>query len=45
VDTEADGLVTFGLARQLSATLQAQYFKIDDLKAQSLVNIVKGQHP
>jgi magnesium chelatase subunit D len=45
VDTEESGLVTFGLARQLAAALHAQYFKIDDLKAQSLVNIVKGQHP
>lgn len=44
VDTEEDGLVTFGLARRLSDALQAQYFKIDDLKAQTLVNIVKGQH-
>jgi magnesium chelatase subunit D len=45
VDTEAEGLVTFGLARRLAAALQAQYFKIDELKARSLVNIVKGQHP
>ena len=45
VDTEEDGLVTFGLARNLAAALHAQYFKIDDLKAQSLVNIVKGQDP
>ena len=43
VDTEEVGLVTFGLARRLAASLQARYFKIDDLKAQSLVNIVKGQ--
>jgi magnesium chelatase subunit D len=45
VDTEEPGLVCFGLARRLAVALQAQYFKIDDLKAQSLVNIVKGQHP
>ena len=43
VDTEEAGLVTFGLAQRLAAALQARYFKIDDLKAQSLVNIVKGQ--
>lgn len=43
VDTEEDSLVTFGLARRLAVALQAQYFKIDDLKAQTLVNIVKGQ--
>jgi magnesium chelatase subunit D len=45
VDTEEAGLVTFGLARELAGDLGAQYFKIDDLKAQSLVNIVKGQQP
>jgi magnesium chelatase subunit D len=44
VDTEEAGLVTFGLAQRLAAALHAQYFKIDDLKAQSLVDIVKGQH-
>ncbi|MDY6832670.1 MAG: putative cobaltochelatase [Thermodesulfobacteriota bacterium] len=42
VDTEEPGLVTFGLARRLSTALQARYHKIDDLKAQTLVNIVKG---
>lgn len=42
VDTEEAGLVTFGLARQLATALQADYFRIDDLKAQNLVNIVKG---
>ncbi|WP_035274270.1 putative cobaltochelatase [Desulfogranum japonicum] len=43
VDTEDQGVVTFGLAQQLAGAMQAQYFKIDDLKAESLVNIVKGQ--
>jgi magnesium chelatase subunit D len=43
VDTEQAGIVTFGLAQRLAAALGAQYFKIDDLKAKSLVNIVKGQ--
>ena len=43
VDTEEAGLVTFGLARRLAAALQAEYFKIDDLKAKTLVDIVKGQ--
>ncbi len=43
VDTEEPGLVTFGLARRLAATLGAEYFKIDDLKAKTLVDIVKGQ--
>jgi magnesium chelatase subunit D len=43
VDTEEEGLVTFGLARRLAAALSADYFKIETLKAQTLVNIVKGQ--
>ena len=43
VDTEDQGVVTFGLARQLAGAMQAQYFKIDDLKAETLVNILKGQ--
>lgn len=43
VDTEETGLVTFGLAKRLAGAMQAQYFKIDDLKAQALVNIVRGQ--
>ena len=44
VDTEEAGLVTFGLARRLAGAMEAQYFQIDDLKAEALVNIVRGQH-
>jgi magnesium chelatase subunit D len=44
VDTEAPGMVTFELAGRLAVALGAQYFKIDDLKAQTLIDIVKGQH-
>jgi magnesium chelatase subunit D len=43
VDTEEPGLVAFDLARRLSTALQARYYKIDDLKAQTLVDIAKGQ--
>jgi magnesium chelatase subunit D len=43
VDTEAKGLVTFGLARKLAGAMNAQYFKIEDLKADTLINIVKGE--
>ena len=43
VDTESQGLVNFGLARQLAGTMDADYFKIEDLKADSLLNIVKGE--
>ncbi|WP_449245688.1 putative cobaltochelatase [Desulfobacca acetoxidans] len=41
VDTESQGLVRFGLARELAIAMQAEYFKIEDLKADTLVNIAK----
>ncbi len=40
VDTEAQGPVMFGLARKLAAAANARYYKIDDLKSNSLVNLV-----
>jgi magnesium chelatase subunit D len=43
VDTETKGLVTFGLAQKLAGAMNAQYFKIEDLKADTLLNIVKGE--
>ncbi len=43
VDTESQGLVNFGLAHQLAGAMSAQYFKIEDLKADTLLNIVKGE--
>jgi magnesium chelatase subunit D len=43
VDTESEGLIRFGLARQLAGALNAEYFKIEDLKSDSLLNIVKGE--
>jgi magnesium chelatase subunit D len=43
VDTEAEGLVTFGLARKLAEAMNARYFQIEDLKADTLINIVKGE--
>ena len=42
VDTEEKGIVSFGLAEQLAVHLNADYFKIDDLKAKTLVDITKG---
>jgi magnesium chelatase subunit D len=42
VDTEPDGIVRFGLAGKLAAAANAQYCKIDDLKSDSLVSVVKG---
>jgi magnesium chelatase subunit D len=43
VDTESQGLVSFGLADRLAGAMGAQYFKIEDLKADTLMNIVKGE--
>lgn len=41
VDTEEEGIVTFGLAQKLAGALGADYFKIKDLQAEELVNIVQ----
>ncbi|MFA6011734.1 MAG: putative cobaltochelatase [Desulfobacteraceae bacterium] len=41
VDPENQGPVTFGLARKLAESLTATYFKIDDLKADRLIDIIK----
>lgn len=41
VDTESRGLVRFGLARKLAETMNAQYFQIEDLKADTLIHIAK----
>jgi magnesium chelatase subunit D len=41
VDTESQGLVSFKLAGQLAEELGAHYFKIEDLKAQTLVSILR----
>lgn len=41
IDVEKNGFITFGLARELAQTLGAGYYKIDDLKADTLVQAVK----
>jgi len=41
IDVEKNGFLTFGLARELAAALSADYYKIDDLKADTLVKAVK----
>ena len=41
VDTEKAGLVHFDLARRLAAAMDALYFRIEDLKADTLVHIIK----
>lgn len=43
VDTEDTGLVSFGLAIELAAAMDAQYFKINDLKSDELTDIVRGR--
>jgi len=42
VDTEGTGIVNFGLAAKLASALGADYFKIEDLKADELVNIARS---
>jgi magnesium chelatase subunit D len=41
VDTESQGLVNFGLARNLAVSMEARYFKLEDLKADTLLTVVK----
>ncbi len=41
VDTEPQGIVRLGLAARLARELGAEYFKIEDLKAQELVEIAR----
>jgi magnesium chelatase subunit D len=42
VDTEEAGAVTFGLAAELAGALGADYFKLNELKAEALVDIVRS---
>jgi len=42
VDSESQGVVTFGLAQKMAENLSARYFKIQDLKVNHLVDIAKG---
>ncbi len=41
IDTESPGIVQFGLARKIALALNAQYFRIEELKADTLLNIAK----
>jgi len=41
VDVEKPGLISFGLAHQLSIQMGARYFKIEDLKAHTLVDVLR----
>ncbi len=40
VDVESSGFLSFGLARQLAEAMDAEYYKLDDLKADRLVEAV-----
>jgi len=42
IDVEKNGFLTFGQARELAVAIGAEYYKIDDLKADTLVQAVKG---
>jgi len=41
VDVEISGLISFGLAHQLSLQIGARYFKIENLKADILVEVLR----
>ncbi len=41
IDVEKGTFLTFGLARELALTLGADYYKIEDLKADTLVQAIK----
>ena len=41
VDVEQAGLISFGLAHQLSVQMGARYFKIEDLKADTLIEVLQ----
>ncbi|MEA3438479.1 MAG: putative cobaltochelatase [Thermodesulfobacteriota bacterium] len=41
VDVEKSGLISFGLAHQLSVHMGARYFKIEDLEADVLVEVLR----
>lgn len=41
VDVEKKGFLTFGLAKKLADNLQAEYCKIEDLKSDTLLQVVR----
>lgn len=42
IDVEKKGFLSFGLAKKLAENLGAQYYKIEDLKADTLVEAIKS---
>ncbi|MHC1700769.1 MAG: putative cobaltochelatase [Humidesulfovibrio sp.] len=43
VDVEKAGLIRFGLAQSLAAEMGAQYFRIEDLRARDLVDVLRRE--
>lgn len=41
IDTEESGLLRFGLALKLASAMNADYFRIEDLKAETIINLVR----
>jgi len=41
VDTEEQGLIRFGLAAKIAEALNARYFQTADLKADTLIDLIK----
>ncbi|MBW2108564.1 MAG: putative cobaltochelatase [Deltaproteobacteria bacterium] len=43
IDVEKPGLISFGLAHAIASSLGGLYFKIEDLKAETLVDVLKQE--
>jgi magnesium chelatase subunit D len=41
IDVEKAGLLSFGLARQLAAQMGSKYFKVEDLKAEKIIEVLR----
>ncbi|MDI6603961.1 MAG: VWA domain-containing protein [Thermoanaerobacteraceae bacterium] len=41
IDVEKDNFITFGLAKEIADLMDAKYYKIDNLKAQTIIDAVK----
>jgi len=42
IDVEKKGLISFGLAEKIAGKMQAQYFQIEDLRADTLVQAIES---
>ncbi|QSZ28195.1 VWA domain-containing protein [Aceticella autotrophica] len=41
IDVEKDNFITFGLAKEIADLMDAKYYKIDNLKAETIIDAVK----